>query len=168
MKTTILAFLQNQWFKDPEGIKAIMAENPERRNRYIQAYLFMGCVTGQRLKQALGEKLCNDIIWEEASPKIAGRSSGAFPADVDHITSAIIKFKPQIVLAFGQIAIQGVEAAVATQLEHYPEPIDFRFITGPHPAARMNVMGRLNEIGDLLKGLSGSEIHMQQYLERRD
>lgn len=28
----IVAFLQNQWFKDPENIKAMFAEHPELRN----------------------------------------------------------------------------------------------------------------------------------------
>lgn len=38
----IVAFLQNQWFKDPEGVKAMFAQHPERRERYISAFLFMG------------------------------------------------------------------------------------------------------------------------------
>lgn len=62
---TIVVILQNQWFKDPEGIRAMFAEHPERRERYIEAFLFMGCLTGKRLRSAFGDELCDEIIWEE-------------------------------------------------------------------------------------------------------
>lgn len=91
----ILAFLQNQWFKDPEGVKAMFAEHPERRERYIEAFLFMGCLTGRRLKSALGEELCNQIVWEEISPEIGGHASSKFPPDLAHI---IGKHKPDVVI----------------------------------------------------------------------
>jgi hypothetical protein len=150
----ILAFLQNQWFRDPEGIEQMFKEKPERRNRYIQAFLFMGCLTGRRLKDALGEQLCDDIIWEEASPKVGGRSSSLFPADLKHICSALITHRPDIVLAFGKIAVEGVRAAIKLdEFENHPEPLTFQLFTGPHPAARTDPMPRLREIADRINFL---------------
>jgi hypothetical protein len=148
----ILAILQNQWFKDPEGVKKMYEEHPERRNRYIEAFLFMGCLSGKRLEKAFGQELCGKIIWEEASPQIAGFASAVFPADPDHICKALIDHKPQMVLTFGKIATDGFQAA----LKLHPEPIKFYHLSGPHPAAKTDVIQRLNEMADrvrlLIKG----------------
>lgn len=150
----ILAILQNQWFKDPEGIKQMYEENPERRNRYIQAFLFMGCLTGKRLQKAFGEELCDLIIWEEASPKIAGHASASFPPDPEHICKALLQHRPGIVLTFGKIATEGVLAASKLDAwQNHLEPINFQLLSGPHPAARTDPMPRLREMAERVKVL---------------
>jgi hypothetical protein len=126
----IVAFLQNQWFKDPEGIKAMCAENPERRERYIAAFLFMGCLTGKRLQQVFGKDLCDAIVWEEASAEVGGHSRSLFAADRQHMMSVINKHKPTVILSFGKIASEGVRSL----------PIEIPIIYGPHPAARQNAI----------------------------
>jgi hypothetical protein len=126
----IIAFLQNQYFKDPEGVKAMFKENPERRERYISAFLFMGCLTGKRLQAVFGEDLCDAIIWEEASPEVGGHSGSPFAADRQHMMNVIQKHKPTVILSFGKIASKGVESL---------PPIinkEVAVIYGPHPAAR--------------------------------
>lgn len=145
----ILAFLQNQWFKDPDGVRAMYQEHPERRNRYIQAFLFMGCLTGRRIKAAFGEALCNQIIWEEASPEVGGQAYSSFPADPKHIAKVIVENKPNLVLSFGKIASDGLanvfEQELAWKVNTSVQEINFKsdllgldlkIITGPHPANR--------------------------------
>jgi len=131
----IVAFLQNQWFKDPEGIKAMFAEHPERRERYIEAFLFMGCLTGKRLQAVFGEDLCGQIVWEEISPEIGGHSSSKFPADPAHIERVLRKHNPDVVLAFGKLAGDGLLSTLSNpNLRELPH--GFKILYGPHPAAR--------------------------------
>ena len=135
----ILAFLQNQWFREPEKVKAIMERNPGKRNWFIGTYLFMGCLTGRRLEAALGEDLCNEIIWEEVSPEIGGKSSSAFPADLPHIRRAIEQHKPDVILAFGKIAKDALQC------------MGIKAIFGPHPAARFGAVQGLEQVAADLK-----------------
>lgn len=143
----ILAFLQNQWFKDPEGVKAMMAEHPERRQRYIEAFLFMGCLTGRRLQSAFGEELCDAITWEEISPEIGGQASAKFPPDPIHIAKIIDQFQPNVIVALGSLAHDGIRYHLATH--NYKCSVFY----GPHPAARQNPMPALVEIARQLRGL---------------
>lgn len=128
----ILAILQNQWFRNPGQVKAIYQRYPEQRNRLIRDFLFMGCLSGKRLMSALGEELCYQIIWEEASPEIGSYSGSNFGADLVHIRSAIKKHSPEIVVAFGKIA------GDAVRLIEAEKKIKLNFLYGPHPAARIN------------------------------
>jgi len=132
----ILAFLQNQWFKNPERVKAIMERNPERRNQLIGTYLFMGCLTGRRLTDALGEKLCYEIIWEECSKEVGGKSAASFPADFAHICEAINKHNPDVIIAFGKTASDALRKISPYQ----------KVIHGPHPAARLGATEGLKEL----------------------
>jgi len=141
----ILAFLQNQWFKDPEAARQVFARHPEHRERLVATYLFMGCLTGRRLLEVFGEELCDEIVWEECSPEIGGKSSSAFPADLDHIRKAIDKHRPDVILAFGKIAGDAMAAI---------RPLT-RVIRAPHPAARQgSVWGlsvALDELNEVLR-----------------
>lgn len=143
----ILAFLQNQWFRDPARVKAIYERSPELRNRLIRSYLFMGCLTGRRLQAALGEDLCREITWEEVSPIIGGHASSKFAADLDHIRAAIEKHQPDTILSFGAIARSGLESVSTTATVIY----------GPHPASRQNAVKGLREVAEAL------QIRIRQY-----
>lgn len=145
----ILAFLQNQWFRDPEGIKEIFAAHPERRERYIAAYLFMGCLTGRRLKSAFGEELCDRIVWEEISSEIGGHASSKFPPDPEHIERVIRKHEPDVIICFGKLASDGLSTMIA-RLGTLPIK-GFSVLYGPHPAARQNPMPALRAIANRLK-----------------
>lgn len=132
----IVAFLQNQWFKDPEGVKRMFAEHPDRRERYISAFLFMGCLTGKRLQSVFGEDLCGGIVWEEASREVGGKSQSLFAADRQHMMAVINKHKPTVILSFGKIASEGIKSL----------PIDIPVIYGPHPAARNGAIEGLRQM----------------------
>lgn len=137
----IVAFLQNQWFNDPEGVRTML--NRQRdcvgytqeqmrarvRRRLIHYALFAGCLTGRRLKKAFGD-MTNDIVWEEGSSEIGGKASAFFPPDVSHISAVIEEEKPDIILCFG-----ASNRPVIEKLCPWPNsPI--RVIYMPHPAAR--------------------------------
>lgn len=143
----ILAFLQNQWFRDPEAARAAFARHPDRRNDLIRLYLFMGCLTGKRLRQVFGD-LCEEIIWEECSTEIGGKSSTAFPPDLNHMRAAIAKHAPRVVLVFGSLA----QGATSTIFREFP---GLQFIYGPHPASRVGA----------LAGLSVMRAHLVAFLE---
>lgn len=146
----IVAFMQNQWFKNPERVKATIARTIEKeaargtrdaqavREYYIAAFLFMGCLTVRRLKMALGEDLCDSIIWEEQSPEIGGKSSSVFPPDFVHIRRVLGIHDPSHVVAFG-VHAQGALLEIQQR-----DQSRWKLILAPHPAARQeNVMERL-------------------------
>ena len=129
----IVAFLQCLWAKDPARVKASLADMEARglREAMLCRLLFNGGHTGNILRQAFGTKLCGQIVWEESTKEIAGKSNGSFPADIDHIATVLTKHQPRIVLAFGSIAIGGVDNALRKT------GLSVDFIQGAHPATRM-------------------------------
>lgn len=128
MRTRIVAFLQNQWFKNPERHKAFAAKHPELREDLIARFLFAGCKTGRVLRAALGDALCDEIIWEETSREIGGYSGAIFPPDHEHINAVCLKHNPDVILAFGK---------QATEALRQRDGIEDLFC-GPHPANRRN------------------------------
>jgi len=137
----VLAFLQNQWFKDPEAAQRMFDRRPDLRNEYIKRFLFMGCLTGRRLEAVLGDELCDQIIWEEASPKKAGFSSGVFPADTEHIKNSIEIHKPEVIICFGKVASDAIKGMNLT----------IPILYAPHPTSRQNPMPKLKEAAKALK-----------------
>jgi hypothetical protein len=124
----VVAFLQCQWFKNPEHVRRIYAAHAgdmDRRASLNARFLFYKSPTGKRLMDAFGG-LCDSIVWEEVSPQIAGESSGCFPADLDHMMKVLMHHKPDIVLAFGRLAREAMASY----------GYEFELICGPHPAAR--------------------------------
>jgi len=96
------------------------------RRRLINYALFAGCATGRVLKHCLGEDLCDTIIWEEASLEIGGRAASYFPADRAHLAARIQDEDPDMVIAFGKIARDGLTGLFPAE----------RLLTAPHPTAR--------------------------------
>jgi hypothetical protein len=132
----IVAFLQNQWFKDPARMRQILATQFKGdRESFERTFLFFGCLTGRRLMIAFGEELCDRIVWSNASPLIAGQSDDVFPPDPSHMASVIRKHTPQIVLLFGAVAQAGM-ADVIPILRRDVHHVGFQIIAAPHPAAR--------------------------------
>jgi hypothetical protein len=123
---SIVAFLQNQWFKDPERAKlAFEKMGTANRHLLVEYALFRGCLTGRRLRAALGSDLCDEITWEETTTEIGGKASSVFPPQPDHIRGVIERHRPVIVLTFGKIARESVG------------PLwNGTIFSAPHPAAR--------------------------------
>jgi hypothetical protein len=156
----ILAILQNQWFKEPERVAKMYAREPtpERRAALNRAFLFYKSLTGRRIKAAFGDELCRKIVWEEASKKVAGKSDGVFPADLEHIAAMINHFKPSVVLTFGKVAADGLLKTMPI-LTH-----EFEIIGGPHPAARhATVMTELHEMAKRLASRNKSGMDGAKY-----
>lgn len=121
-----LAFLQNQWVRNPERVRSYIEKDGERYRRHFVSYaLFAGCLTGRRIKAAFGGRIDN-IAWDNISPQIGGRSSSVFPPDPQHIRRQIAYHQPAFLLAFGAVARNALEN----------HPTNLPIIHGPHPAAR--------------------------------
>lgn len=112
----VVAFLQNQWFKDPERAKMILEryEKDERhggngREMFLRDMLFLGCLTGKNLQKAFTWDVCADIIWEESSKNMGGNSASKFKADPEHMKAVIEKHHPDVIMVFGKVAFNGGE-----------------------------------------------------------
>lgn len=103
------------------------------RERMLKKLLFIGGKTGQVLTAGLGERWCDSIVWEEATRKIAGKASGSFPADIDHMAAVLEKHKPDVVVTFGSIARLGLSSVFDFKLKdaEFPEHLSVC-----HPTAR--------------------------------
>ena len=157
IEITTVAFLQNQWFRSPEKIRRIYEKHPGRRQQLIKGFLFMGCLTGRRLKAAFGDGV-EQIIWEEVSTEIGGKSSSKFRADPEHIESVIQKFKPNIVLTFGSIATKAIQDFEGSM---FSRSVIFQWCAGPHPTARYaDVNQKLNKVATWWKDIrKGGDAH---------
>ncbi|HEV2329206.1 MAG TPA: hypothetical protein VGY56_10500 [Verrucomicrobiae bacterium] len=127
---TIVAFMQNMWVREPARIERQLASVPPRhreklRSALIRYCLFAGCLTGRRLRKAFGEYLCQQIIWDEASPKICDTPREIPPAEIPHILAVLRRHDPKIVIAFGKSAGDALRSC-------WTGPIVF----SPHPACR--------------------------------
>lgn len=140
-----VAFLQNMWFRDPERMKAQLATSFKGdRESFIRTWLFWSCITGKRLKAVFGEMI-DQIVWEEQSPEIGGKSSALFAPDFEHIARVLEKHQPTHVIAFGKKA--------SDALRHVSSSASWDLIIAPHPAARhVTVMAELRFARDLLLG----------------
>jgi hypothetical protein len=126
-----VAFLQNQWFRNPESARRIIDHHGDRGRRFlIEFALFRGCLTGRRILQAFNGK--PDVRWEEASTEITGQASACPPADLAHMRRVLEEERPRIVMAFGRVACDAFRA-IAAESGSTPE---YALICGPHPAAR--------------------------------
>lgn len=137
-KPRVVAFLQNQWFKNPDAARRTYqqhaGDNLECQARLHAMFLFMGCLTGRRIKKVFGDAV-DWIVWENVSKEIGGQSSSAFPADPAHMVRVIEHYKPKIVLAFGRIAKDAL-LNLGDSKHLFAAPVPFTLIVGPHPAAR--------------------------------
>lgn len=158
-KPVVMGLLQNQWFKDPERIPHIMKLYEEHkdtldcppRNRFIRDMLFLSCLSGRRIRQAFTWDVCADIIWEEVSPKISNNPSSCFPPDEQHILTALETIKPDIIITFGKVALEGIKLpGVLDYIEEIKQPVNL--IVTCHPAARhAGVMEELKQAADKLQ-----------------
>ena len=149
----IVAFLQNMWFKDPPVMQAQLQRFLEvdpisGRERFIRTWLFWSCLTGKRLRRAFGQDLCDEIIWEEGSPEIGGKSSSVFKPKYSHIHRVIEKHNPAIILAFGKVVIPTARLVVQKMMQPGKQPV---LIVGPHPAARGGFV--VQDLADMTQAL---------------
>ena len=115
----------------------IQREEPGKgRQRFIRDFLFFGCLTGKRLDTAFepvfGSEWRWRIVWEEAHKDWGAVSNATFGYDVDHMRNVMAQYKPDVVMLFGKVAVDGFRAAALH------EETDKRLVVieAPHPAAR--------------------------------
>ena len=142
----VVAFLQNLWVKDPAHVEKFFRRYPEMRERMLRKLLFYRCKTGRVLKAGLGEKLCDEIVWEESTTQIAGDARTVFPPDHKHIEDVIKKHQPEVVIALGKVASQAVFEVISESMDRLM--LKMEFCSAPHPCARppLDPIGRLKEI----------------------
>jgi hypothetical protein len=130
----ILAFLQNQWFENPERAEALYARwGPEKRHK-LNAMLLAASPTGRRLERSFGD-LYGEILWDEASLVRSARPNVRVKADPEHMARVLVAERPKVVLLFGAVAQDGwgPTLSIAGPLLGGYEMIMLR---GPHPVAR--------------------------------
>lgn len=161
----VVAFLQNMWVRNPEKVKASLARCLERngvaeaakyRRRMVAYALFAGCLTGRRLRAALGQEWCDRIIWEEASPEILGDSRTAPPPDRAHVRSVFMEHRPTVVICFSKPAWPVIQAEGQGFMHGKGQgPIErVQLMLSPHPACRAkDVMFKLGEVRTKLEGM---------------
>lgn len=139
--TTVLAIMQNQWFKDPGKVEELYRKRPNQRRDLIRRFLFAGCKSGRVLRQVFGD-WCDRIVWEESSPRIGGHASSKYDADLDYLTNVIVDVNPRVIIGFGVIACRGLE------------DLNQAYIRAPHPAARQpTVIAELTAVRERMETL---------------
>ncbi len=155
--TLVLAFLQNMWVKDPQGTQEFLEKHPELRERMIRTFLFMGCLTGRRIKNCFADVL-DHITFEEASLDIAGDSRTICFPNHEHIRFSLEKYRPKVVLTFGKVATEAVrsEYLMWTQFGRIKGQ---HFISCPHPAARqIDTVTKLNVAAAQIKKIQARSL----------
>jgi hypothetical protein len=139
----IVAFMQNQWLHNAakhqrrqDDLRASdLAQWWTHRRRAIPFALFRGCRSGRILTAALGQALCDHILWEEASTRIADNPRTVVPADPQHIRAVIQRRSPGCIVCFGKVA--GDAVRTMQQLHGNFDLFAGRDVHfAPHPTAR--------------------------------
>lgn len=146
----IVAFLQNMWVY-PRSAPTVERHAPvsEERERMIEYCLFSGCLTGRRLRSALGEDLCDQITWQEANPTVATDPKKYYAPDPNHIRAVLDFHKPDAVICFTRAG-----EAVLRSL------CSCAFYAAPHPAAQQaDVMEKLKAVAEQLRGERFTDRH---------
>lgn len=137
MKT--LAFMQNQWFRQPQVHRLMMARKKvegieawfNHRASFIRRALFFRCQSGRVLQSMLGEPLCEAIIWDEMSPEIYDNPKAIPEPDICHMGELMLWHEPELVVTFGAPAREAWREL--GWLGSNCRPI---VINSPHPACR--------------------------------
>lgn len=119
----ILGLLQNMWVRDPAAARRLIERHGARGRRAMIRTFMPRTASGRALKRAFGD-LFERITWENAASVVAGRSDAAPPADHLHMRRIVEDLKPDIVVAFGRIAVDACRAAKLTFLieARHPSP----------------------------------------------
>jgi hypothetical protein len=92
-------------------------------------------------------------IWEETSPQMGSRPGEKFPPDPEHLRSALLAHRPDVVVCFGKTACDAIESLGMFA------GLAFRTIFAPHPAARQDdVATRLRAAAALLNEMESKSL----------
>ena len=133
----VIAFLQNQWWKDPDRVRQIieMSREPEKCRQRMLVYGLMQCKTGmvlmRKIKRVIGGDIFNEIHWENSSRDFGSKSNCKFPPDIEHMQKVINEQDPDVILCFGAIAKEGLDQCTLLS--------DTDVLYAVHPASRGNL-----------------------------
>ena len=116
MQPKLLVILQNAYGVTEKRRKQLTSER-------LWLYALWKSQTGRRLKEMLPSNFNIKII--NASEQIGCYSSALFPPDKNYLRTKIDEFQPNVILACGRIAQQGLKA------------LNISYTAGPHPAWRL-------------------------------
>jgi hypothetical protein len=102
---------------------------------------FANCHTGIRLDRAIPDTVFPFII--NASPVVGTTADSFYPYDSDHISRRILEIKPDVILACGVSAKEGIDSV----------EVDVPVIKMPHPAYRALTNKTLDEVRERIKNV---------------
>jgi hypothetical protein len=106
----ILCILQNTWAHDPARVNALLQRPGIKRHCVVERLLFAGCLTGKRIGQVFSDMFPrHHFIFENASTVVTGDSGGRPPYNVEHVRSAILLHRPDVILAFGTSSKEAIK-----------------------------------------------------------
>ena len=119
----ILGLLQNMWVRDPAAARRLIERHGARGRRAMIRTFMPRTASGRALRRAFGS-LFERITWENAASVVAGRSDAAPPADHLHLRRIVEELQPDVVVAFGRIAVDACRAAKLSPLieARHPSP----------------------------------------------
>ena len=132
---TVLAFLQNPWFKpgtDPRLIHKYQVD-PDFHRRVL-----LLSATGRALYDAFGPQLYHEIIWDNANPRHGNVPTARMRADPQHMAETIVRHRPDLILCFGHEAAVGMNKLVSQ-----PWP---NVMYAAHPMAHGSAQKHLEDI----------------------
>jgi len=149
----VVAFLQNQWWHDPEGVRREIEKHGEKYRRRLLVYGLSQCRSGKVLEKTIASVIgapdFKDIYWENVSRQFGGRSAAKFPADLTHIGQVILDQRPDVILCFGKVASEAVPDLALCE--------DLHVLIADHPAARRghdSLHKMAKDLKELLNGMS--------------
>lgn len=143
---TVLAFLQNP-YHSPGILQRYV--DMYREDMFFRRKCLARTKTGQWLTRTIGPDLYWKIWWDNASPKHGFVHTHEERYDADHMLKVLQLVKPNIIIAFGRQARNGVNRIDFT---HEPyglvKPV---VMHAPHPMARGNQIPALEELARRLR-----------------
>lgn len=142
----ILAFLQNPWFRKGTSQHHIemYRDNQDFHHRVLSLSM-----TGKRLVRAFGE-LYPLIHWDNTNWRPSSQASGREESDYTHMMTVLARILPDIVLAFGNQAIEACHYIKS----HDMMPEHIIILNCHHPNARHRTQEHLNQFAELVRKYS--------------
>ncbi len=155
-KKTIVAFLQNPWFRPGTSQRYIdMYGGATTMDQKFHRKVLEMSATGRALRKAFGP-LYDEIIWDNANPRHGTTRDAMLPPDSTHMAHRIALYDAKIILLFGRQAAAGWERILS-----FKDLVDLRIgrvvLNSKHPMARGSSTDHLKKIGDDVRRLIARE-----------
>lgn len=105
----ILAFMQNPWF--PPGTTKEIVDR-YRTDQQFHQKLLRRTMSGNRLLQAFGPKMFEEIHWDNVAPNHVPEPHLKSDIEMMHVERIIKQVNPDLILTFGNLAREAVEGSL--------------------------------------------------------